>query len=37
KVTAAQFVSHVLPLDRLDEAFRLFVSGETRKVLVAVG
>jgi len=36
KVHAEQFLSHVFPLDRLDEAFRLFASGDTRKVLAAV-
>ncbi len=31
---AEQLISHVLPGRELDEAFRLFLSGETRKVLV---
>lgn len=28
-----RLISHVFPLERLDEAFALFLSGETRKVL----
>ena len=28
-------ISHTFPLERLDEAFRLFLSGQTRKVLAA--
>lgn len=30
-------ISHRLPLDRLDEAFSLFFSGESKKVLVGPG
>ena len=33
-VRAERLISHVLPGRALDEAFRLFLSGETRKVLV---
>lgn len=35
KVNPEQLISHTLPLEQLDEAFRLFLSGETRKVLSA--
>lgn len=33
-VAADRLISHVFPGDALDEAFRLFMTGETRKVLV---
>ena len=35
KVDFRQFISHVVPLEELDDAFRLFASGETRKVLAS--
>lgn len=34
KVSADRLISHVFPGEALDQAFRLFLSGQTRKVLV---
>ena len=34
-VDPARLISHTFPLEELPEAFRLFVAGRTRKVLVA--
>jgi 2-desacetyl-2-hydroxyethyl bacteriochlorophyllide A dehydrogenase len=35
KVDPSLLISHIYPLEELPEAFRLFMSGQTRKVLVA--
>jgi threonine dehydrogenase-like Zn-dependent dehydrogenase len=35
-VDPQQIISHIFPLTELDRAFKLFMSGETRKVLSAV-
>ena len=35
KVDPGQLISHTFPLERLAEAFQLFWSGQTRKVLCA--
>jgi threonine dehydrogenase-like Zn-dependent dehydrogenase len=37
KVDPGQLISHTFPLERLAEAFRLFWSGRTRKVLCGSG
>lgn len=37
KVNADTFISHVFPLEKLEEAFSLFAEAKTRKVLIEVG